>query len=89
MVDFKLVIATKDGKSHQREVKEPNSRKFMGMKIGDTLKGENIDLTGYEFLVTGGSDFLRISYEERCYGNWKKKNFDYQRYWIEKKLGEV
>lgn len=57
MADFKLVISDpKTGKSYQREVKDPNSKKFIGMKVGDNVKGEAIDLTGYEFLITGGSD---------------------------------
>jgi small subunit ribosomal protein S6e len=56
-MDRKLVISDpKTGKSFQKEVKDENSKSFEGMKIGDTLKGEVLDMTGYEFMVTGGSD---------------------------------
>ena len=58
MVEFKAVISDpKTGLSVQREVKEPAAKPFLGLKIGDTVKGEVIDLQGYEFEVTGGSDF--------------------------------
>ncbi|MBW2967507.1 hypothetical protein KY362_03400, partial [Candidatus Woesearchaeota archaeon] len=46
----------KTGKSVQREVKEAAADSLEGKKIGDTFKGESIDLPGYEFQVTGGSD---------------------------------
>lgn len=73
MPDFKLVISTKDGKSYQREVKDPNARKFLGMKIGDTIKGESIDLTGYEFLITGGSDYCGFPMRKDVTGIGRKR----------------
>ena len=70
MVDFKLVISDpKTGKSYQREIKDPNSRKFLGLKINDAIKGESIDLTGYEFLVTGGSDNFGFSIKKEVTRN--------------------
>ena len=55
MADFKLVISDpKTGKSYQRETKD--NKNLLGLKIGDTVKGEVVDLTGYEFELTGGSD---------------------------------
>ncbi len=57
MVSFKIVIAdTKTGKSYQREADDSASQSFLGLKIGEKVRGEVIDLTGYEFLITGGSD---------------------------------
>ena len=57
MVEFKVVIGDpKTGKSKQIEVKDNNAEYFLGKKIGDTITGEVLDLTGYEFLITGGSD---------------------------------
>jgi len=51
----KIVIAdVKVGKSLQKEIED--SKFLKGMKIGDTFKGEIIDLPGYEFQITGGSD---------------------------------
>ncbi len=58
MVEYKIVINDpKTGKSVQREVKDDAARHFLGLKIGDKVKGELLDLTGYEFEITGGSDF--------------------------------
>lgn len=58
MVTYKLVISDpKNGLSAQKEVKDPESKAFMGKKIGQSIKGEVFGLPGYEFLITGGSDF--------------------------------
>lgn len=57
MVEFKLVISDpKTGKSIQKEAKEDTAKRFLGAKIGETIKGEVMDLAGYEFQITGGSD---------------------------------
>ena len=57
MVDFKVCINDpKTGKSYAREVKGEAAETFVGKIIGDKIAGEAIDLTGYEFEVTGGSD---------------------------------
>lgn len=58
MVEFKLTIAdTKTGKCKQQTVIDNAAQGLIGLKIGETLKGEVMDLTGYEFEITGGSDF--------------------------------
>jgi small subunit ribosomal protein S6e len=58
MSEFKLNIADpKAAKCAQRALAEAKSAVLMGMKVGDTVKGEDIDLAGYEFIITGGSDF--------------------------------
>ncbi|MEM4282601.1 MAG: S6e family ribosomal protein [Candidatus Woesearchaeota archaeon] len=59
MVSFKLVIGTKTGVCVQKELQEPGSRVFLGKKIGEVVKGDELglpELAGYEFLITGGSD---------------------------------
>lgn len=57
MVEFKLVISDpKTGKTMQKEVKDQAANAFLNKKIGEAITGEVIDLTGYEFMVTGGSD---------------------------------
>ena len=57
MVDLRIVISDpKTGKSVQREVKEENRKPFHGLRLGDKVRGELLDLTGYEFTLTGGSD---------------------------------
>ncbi len=58
MVEFKLTIGDpKTKKCFQRTVSENAAKSLIGLKIGDTVKGESINLEGYEFLITGGSDF--------------------------------
>jgi len=57
MAEFKLVISDpKTGKTMQKEVKEPGANAFLNKRIGESIAGENIDLSGYEFMITGGSD---------------------------------
>jgi len=57
MVELRIVISDpKTGKSMQRIVKEENRKPFYGLKLGDKVRGELLDLTGFEFTLTGGSD---------------------------------
>jgi len=54
---FKVVISDPEtGKSYQVEVREPDSRKLIGLKIGDTIGGDVVGLPGYELQITGGTD---------------------------------
>lgn len=58
MASFKLCISDPaSGKTFQREVKDNMARPFIGMNIGETLKGDNFEFNGYEFQITGGSDY--------------------------------
>jgi small subunit ribosomal protein S6e len=56
MVEHKLVLSTKDGKSYQKEIKSPEADYFHGKIIGDKILGDEIGYSGYEFKLTGGSD---------------------------------
>lgn len=54
MADFKISINDpKTGKSYKKEL---NGEAIIGMRIGDKVKGEMLDLPGYEFEIKGGSD---------------------------------
>ena len=78
MAEFKLVISDpKTGLTLQREVKDPAARSFLGLKIGDSVKGESIDLQGYEFEVTGGSDFCGFPMRKDVLGVGRKKILSY------------
>ena len=55
MVEFKLVIA-EGPKSHPRTVAEPQAAGFLGKRIGESVGGELIGLTGYTLRITGGTD---------------------------------
>lgn len=43
-------------KTKQFELSDDQSKALFGKKIGEKIKGELIDMQGYEFEVTGGSD---------------------------------
>ncbi|MBD3361826.1 30S ribosomal protein S6e [Candidatus Woesearchaeota archaeon] len=73
MVTFKVVIGTKDGKCVQKEVGEPDSKSLIGKKVGDTIKGESFGLTGYEFLITGGSDYAGFPMRKDIPGQGRKR----------------
>lgn len=76
MAEFKLVIGdTKSGKCYQKEVKDDAAGKFLGLKIGDKLAGELIDLPGYEFEVTGGSDYCGFPMRFDVVGSTRKQIF--------------
>ena len=58
MVSFKLCISDpSSGKTFQREIKDNMARPFIGMNIGETVKGDSFEFNGYEFQITGGSDY--------------------------------
>ena len=58
MVSFKLCISDpSSGKTFQREIKDNMARPFIGMNIGETVKGDSFEFNGYEFQLTGGSDY--------------------------------
>jgi small subunit ribosomal protein S6e len=73
MAEFKLVISDpKTGRSVQRDVKEDSAKPLIGLKLGDTFKGESIDLPGYEFKVTGGSDYAGFPMRADVQGQARK-----------------
>jgi len=54
---FKLVISDpKGGRSYQVEVKDPEARRLVGLRIGDKFDGGIAGLPGYELQITGGTD---------------------------------
>lgn len=55
MVEFKLVISDA-AKSFARTVGDPQSAGFLGKRIGETVGGELLGLTGYTLKITGGTD---------------------------------
>ena len=75
MVDFKVVISNKAGKSAQKEIGDPNSRNLIGKKIGETIAGESIGLSGFEFQITGGSDHCGFPMRRDVQGMGRKRIF--------------
>jgi len=58
MASFKVNIADpKTGKCYKTEVKDAQAAPFMGLNIGEKIEGSKIGIGGYEFSITGGTDF--------------------------------
>ena len=55
-MEFKVVIGAKDGKSYQKEIKDDRAEALLKKVLGDKISGEELGFSGYEFLLTGGSD---------------------------------
>ena len=72
MVSFKLCISDPSGKTFQREVKDNLAKPFMGLNIGETIKGDSIEISGYEFQITGGSDYCGFPMRKGILGLRKK-----------------
>src|SRR3989338_57605 len=73
MVSLKVVIGTKDGKCVQKELPEDQSKSFIGKKIGDKVSGDSLGLSGYEFLITGGSDYCGFPMRKDIEGFARKR----------------
>ncbi|MBI4143251.1 30S ribosomal protein S6e, partial [Candidatus Woesearchaeota archaeon] len=58
MASFKLCISDPStGKTFQKEVKDNAANPLMGLNIGENVKGDSFEMNGYEFMITGGSDY--------------------------------
>lgn len=73
MVSFKVVIGTKEGKCLQKEIPEAESKSFLGKKIGDSVSGDLVGLSGYEFIITGGSDYCGFPMRKDVEGFARKR----------------
>jgi len=73
MAGFKINIADpKDGKCYKTEVKDTHSAPFMGLNIGEKIEGGKIGIEGYEFQVTGGTDYCGFPMRRGILGVRKK-----------------
>ena len=73
MASFKLTIADpKTGKTYQADVKEQAAQGFIGMNIGESVKGDAFNMQGYEFQITGGSDYCGFPMRRGILGVRKK-----------------
>lgn len=73
MVEFKLVLGLKNGKSVQKVLKEPEANSLLGMKIGDKVSGDKIGLAGYELEISGGSDYCGFPMRKDLPGTGRKR----------------
>ena len=73
MASFKLCISDpSSGRTFQKEVKDNMARPFVGLNIGEAIKGDNFELGGYEFQITGGSDYCGFPMRSGILGQRKK-----------------
>jgi small subunit ribosomal protein S6e len=77
MTDIKLVIGnTKTGKSVQKVITEDTGfGSLIGMKIGQKFNGDLVGLAGYEFEITGGSDYAGFPMRTDVDGITRKRIF--------------
>ena len=74
MAEFKLAIADPSTrKTYKKELKGADAEKLVGKKIGDKFRGELLDLPGYEFQITGGSDKAGFPMRSDLRGQGRKK----------------
>jgi len=74
MAELKIVISdVKSGKSKQMQLNDENSKNLNGKKIKEKIKGETIDLPGYELEITGGSDHAGFPMRADIPGAGRKK----------------
>jgi|TARA_B100002003_G_C14065977_1_gene512994 small subunit ribosomal protein S6e len=75
MVNFKLCIGDpKTGKTYQTEAKDQSAQGFIGKNLGESVKGDLFELPGYEFIISGGSDFCGFPMRKGILGVRKKIN---------------
>ncbi|MBI4452799.1 hypothetical protein HY637_05185 [Candidatus Woesearchaeota archaeon] len=72
MASFKLCISDSSGRTFQKEIKDSMARPFIGLNIGESIKGDTFELSGYEFQITGGSDYCGFPMRRGILGQRKK-----------------
>lgn len=77
MAQIKVVIGDPKAKqSLQKELKDDAAKPLLGMRIGDKVNGEVLEFSGYEFEITGGSDFAGFPMRRDVPGVARKKILD-------------
>lgn len=72
---IKICIGTKEGKTLQKDLSEEQSSLLIGKKIGEKVDGDQLEFSGYEFEITGGSDNSGKPMRKDVDGPQKKKIF--------------
>ncbi|MDI9644303.1 MAG: 30S ribosomal protein S6e [Candidatus Verstraetearchaeota archaeon] len=74
MAEFKLVVSNpSDGITKTVVVTDPQAQSLIGLKIGDTIKGDPFGLGGVELKILGGSDKSGIPMRGDLAGGSKRK----------------
>jgi len=72
LVNFKVVISDKTGKSLSHELKDKDAQPFLGSKIGDSFDSSLIGISGGKLKITGGSDKSGTPMRSDVHGGVKK-----------------
>jgi small subunit ribosomal protein S6e len=73
-MEFKVNIGDpKTGKTVQKVVSGKEAEAFLKHKIGDKISGDAIGFAGYEFEITGGSDYCGFPMRRDVRGTARKK----------------
>jgi small subunit ribosomal protein S6e len=73
-MEFKVNIGDpKSGKTVQKVVSGKEAEAFLKHKVGDKISGDAIGFAGYEFEITGGSDFCGFPMRRDVRGTARKK----------------
>jgi len=74
MAKFKVIVSDpEDGKSSVVELEESRAAPFVGRKIGETVDGTVLGLSGHKVVITGGSDKSGFPMRPDVHGGIKKK----------------
>jgi len=63
----------KTGKTYKKTVSEDDAKLFFNKKIGETIKGELLAAPGYEFVLSGGSDYCGFPMRNDVEGTLRKR----------------
>jgi small subunit ribosomal protein S6e len=71
---MKIVVSNpENGKSYQKDVEANQAKTLYGKRIMETVKGDTLGLTGYELVITGGSDKQGFPMRGGFHGTARKK----------------
>ena len=74
MAKFKVIVSDpEDGKSSVVELEESRAAPFVGRKIGETVDGTVLGLSGHKVVITGGSDKSGFPMRPDVHGGIKRK----------------
>ena len=73
MATFKLVFGLKGGRCVQKEVKDAEAKPLLAKQIGDKIAGDALGFAGYEFEITGGSDYCGFPMRKDLTGIGRKR----------------
>jgi len=73
MASFKINIAEpKSGKCYKTEIKDQQAAPLMGLNVGEKIEGSKLGIEGYEFTITGGTDYCGFPMRRGILGERKR-----------------